>query len=73
GIYVPQGDPDALRKTILELWYNPAKAVEMGRAGRRYVEQYHSQEHFVRIIRGIILDAVKGPSDKREQAAVMST
>ncbi|HKJ66919.1 MAG TPA: glycosyltransferase family 4 protein, partial [bacterium] len=24
GIYVPQGDPDALRQAILELWYNPA-------------------------------------------------
>lgn len=47
GFYVPQGDPEALREAILELWNNPAKAKEMGQAARKYVERVHNLEQFV--------------------------
>jgi glycosyltransferase involved in cell wall biosynthesis len=39
GLWVPPGDPVALRRAILELWHDPARAAAMGAAGRRLVEE----------------------------------
>jgi glycosyltransferase involved in cell wall biosynthesis len=50
GIYVPVGDPIALREVILFLWNNPKLAEEMGKKGRKYIEQNHSLEIFVRSV-----------------------
>lgn len=51
GIYVPQGDPEALREAIMDLWNNPQKAAEMGRTAREYIEEVHSLEQFVEDIK----------------------
>jgi glycosyltransferase involved in cell wall biosynthesis len=51
GIFVPQGDPIALREAIVELWNDPERANEMGRAARRYIEQHHNVEQFVTAIK----------------------
>lgn len=54
GMFVPQGDPAALREAILKLWNNPALAEEMGRKGREHIERYHSIEQFVDSVRTIV-------------------
>ena len=54
GIYVPQGDPAALREAILHLWNNPAIAEEMGRQGRKYIEQNNTWDAFVANIKSIV-------------------
>ncbi|MEX1269532.1 MAG: glycosyltransferase family 4 protein [Balneolaceae bacterium] len=46
GIFVPQGDPEALRHEIIKLWNDPERAAEMGKAARKYVEEHHSLEQF---------------------------
>jgi len=47
GIFVPQGDKDALRKAITKLWDDPEKCREMGIKGRKFIEENHSMEQFV--------------------------
>jgi glycosyltransferase involved in cell wall biosynthesis len=54
GIFVPQGDPTALREAILRLWRNPELAEEMGRRGREFIERYHSIEQFVESVRTVV-------------------
>jgi glycosyltransferase involved in cell wall biosynthesis len=54
GIFVPQGDPAALREAILRLWNDPALAEEMGRRGREHIERYHSIEQFVDSVRTVV-------------------
>jgi hypothetical protein len=46
GIYVPVGDPAALRAAMLSLWNNPKRAHDMGVRARAYVEQHHTLERF---------------------------
>ena len=36
----------ALRKAVESLWNDPARAHEMGRNARAYVEKYHTLEKF---------------------------
>lgn len=38
GLIVPKQDPDAIAEAVNSLLANPAKAIEMGKAGRRLVE-----------------------------------
>lgn len=59
GIYVPQGDPKALREAIQRLWDHPEIADEMGRAGRKYVEENLTWEHFVETVRDIVEEAAE--------------
>lgn len=59
GLYVPQGDPVALREAILDLWNDPERAKEMGRAARRKVEEHHTMEQFVKAIKNEVLDVVQ--------------
>lgn len=47
GIYVPPSDPAALRQAIEGLLGNPAKAAEIGRAARAFVEQHAGLDQFV--------------------------
>ena len=47
GIFVPQGDPVALREAMSDLWNNPEKCKEMGKKGRRFIEEHHNMEQFV--------------------------
>jgi glycosyltransferase involved in cell wall biosynthesis len=53
GMFVPQGDPAALREAILKLWNDPALCDEMGRKARERLEAYHSIEQFVDAVRTI--------------------
>lgn len=42
GIFVPPGDPRALRSAIIGLLADPDRAERMGRAGRALVERHHA-------------------------------
>lgn len=60
GIYVPQGDPDALREVIRDLWNDPERAERMGRSARRYIETYHTLEQFVDSVKQEVTGSVEG-------------
>jgi glycosyltransferase involved in cell wall biosynthesis len=55
GLYVPPGDPAALRATIERVLRDPAEAARIGAAARRYIEEKASLELFV----SRIADAVR--------------
>jgi glycosyltransferase involved in cell wall biosynthesis len=59
GLLVPPADVQALRNAIRKLWENPKLALEMGRAGREFVEKNYSQQGVVelttRFLRNLIL------------------
>ncbi|MEX1062673.1 MAG: glycosyltransferase [Balneolaceae bacterium] len=61
GIYVPQGDPDALRKAILHLWNHPEQAEQMGKAAREYIERNHSLEQFVMAVKSEVDSVLLNP------------
>lgn len=58
GIFVPPGDPEAMREAIIELWNNPERAAEMGQTARRYVEENHNMEQFADAIKNEVDDVV---------------
>jgi glycosyltransferase involved in cell wall biosynthesis len=62
GIYVPPGDPGALRDAILSLWRDPERASAMGRAGRDHIEKHHTLDKFCRDVRGAAQACVEGRS-----------
>jgi glycosyltransferase involved in cell wall biosynthesis len=66
GLYVPPGDPDALRAAIVRLLADPAEAERMGRAGRALVESQHTLDRWVTDV----ADVVAGRSGKRRQPAI---
>jgi glycosyltransferase involved in cell wall biosynthesis len=47
GVYVPPGDPAALRQAITGLLENPRRAAEIGQAARRFVEEKAGLDRFV--------------------------
>ena len=52
GVYVPPGDPVALRSVIEHLLHHPEEAERMGRAGRAAIEREHTMDaHVVRLAR----------------------
>lgn len=59
GMYVPQGDPEALRKAVLQLWNDPERAAAMGRAARCHIEEHHTLERFVERIRQEVQEVVR--------------
>jgi glycosyltransferase involved in cell wall biosynthesis len=60
GLFVPVGDPIALRNAMLELWNDPARARAMGRAARAYVEKHHALEKFCTDVRTAIDASLEG-------------
>jgi glycosyltransferase involved in cell wall biosynthesis len=54
GIFVPQGDPEALRAAILRLWNDPEEAERMGRAGRKFVEENTTWDSFVANVKAVV-------------------
>jgi len=54
GIYVPPGDPRAMRAAIEHLLANPEQADQMGRAGRALVERRHTLDGFIAKLVGIV-------------------
>jgi glycosyltransferase involved in cell wall biosynthesis len=55
GIYVPPGDPVALRSAIERMLKSPEEAKRIGNAARRFIEEQASLDHFVERI----VDAVR--------------
>ena len=54
GLYVPPGDPIALRQAIERMLANPEQAAGMGRAARKFIEERASLDLFVeRIVAAI--------------------
>ncbi len=51
GIYVPQGDANALRDAILMLWNDPQKCATMGLAARKFIVEKHNVEQFVEAVK----------------------
>jgi glycosyltransferase involved in cell wall biosynthesis len=62
GLYVPPGDPTALRSAIQRLLAHPEDAERMGRAGRRLVEREMSLDGYVRRLRRYVMDGSDAPS-----------
>lgn len=54
GIYVPPGDPRALRAALQYLLSHPAEAERMGRAGRALVEARHRLDSWVALVAGLV-------------------
>jgi glycosyltransferase involved in cell wall biosynthesis len=60
GLFVPVGDPAALRAAMLELWNDPERARAMGEKGRRHVEKYHTLDKFCSDVKGAIDASLEG-------------
>jgi glycosyltransferase involved in cell wall biosynthesis len=60
GIFVPVGDAKALRSAMLDLWNDPERTREMGRAARAYVEKHHALEKFCLDVKGAIDASLDG-------------
>jgi glycosyltransferase involved in cell wall biosynthesis len=58
GIFVPPGDPRALRQAVEYLWTHPDECERMGREGRKRVEQSHTLERFVDGVQRAIEEAI---------------
>jgi glycosyltransferase involved in cell wall biosynthesis len=60
GIFVPPGDPRALREAIQYLYEHPDVAARMGAEGRRRAEEVLALDHFVSYVRQIVDDVITG-------------
>lgn len=58
GIYVPQGDVEALRDAIKYLWDHPDEADRMGREGRKQIEMYNSWEQFIGSVKEVAQEVI---------------
>ncbi len=54
GLFVPPGDPDALRNAILDLWEHPQRAAEMGQQARAWIEQHHTLDWWLGEVKRIV-------------------
>jgi glycosyltransferase involved in cell wall biosynthesis len=59
GLYVPPGDPQALRAAIERLLADPRETERMGQAGRRLVEQSMSLDCYVERLRGFVAEQTR--------------
>lgn len=59
GIAVPPDDPGALVAALRWAAAHPQELAEMGRCGRRYLEQHHSRAGCIERIDGILREAVR--------------
>ena len=60
GMFVPPGDPQALREAIVYLWNHPDVAERMGREGRRRATEILSLRQFVANVRQVVDDVITG-------------
>lgn len=58
GVFVEQGDAEALRAAIERLWNDPQQAARMGAAARRYIEERHCLEDFVAHVKDAVEQTV---------------
>ncbi len=61
GLYVPGGDPAALRAAMGALWNDPARARAMGLRARAYVEEHHTLDKFCRDVGRAVEASLEGP------------
>lgn len=57
GIFVPVGDPEALRTAIVDLWAQPGEAARMGAEGRQTVERHRRLDRFAREVGEVLRKA----------------
>ena len=57
GLYVPPGDPAALRAAIERLRRDPAEAARLGRNARQYVEKQAGLDLFTRTLQQALVEA----------------
>lgn len=57
GLYVPQGDPQALREAIKNLWEHPEIAERMGREATAIVQREYTIERFVNAVKSVAEEA----------------
>jgi len=60
GILVPPSDPERMAAAIVSLVREPERARELGRAGRRRVEERYSQSAGVRAIEALYREVLEG-------------
>ncbi len=58
GLFVPPQDPRSLREAIQYLWNNPKVAEDMGNAGRKHIEQFHTLDNWVNEVKIIVEEAI---------------
>jgi glycosyltransferase involved in cell wall biosynthesis len=58
GLLVPPQDPRSLREAIQYLWNNPKVAEDMGSAGRKHIEQFHTLDNWVNDVKIIVEEAI---------------
>jgi phosphatidylinositol alpha-mannosyltransferase len=71
GLLVPRGDAQALAETLRELWHEPARLIDMGRAAAVDVERF-AWPRVAEEVMGAYEDAVATPAPQgaRQRAAV---
>lgn len=68
GIYVPPGDPAALREALRRVLARPDEAARMGRAARTFVEQKANLDLFVDRIAQILREVGSARGDAPSSA-----
>ncbi|HEX7292866.1 MAG TPA: lysylphosphatidylglycerol synthase domain-containing protein [Conexibacter sp.] len=69
GLLVPRGDATALAETLRDLWHQPARRAEMGRAAAQRAQRY-AWPHVAREVLDAYADAIATPAP---QGAVQRT
>jgi glycosyltransferase involved in cell wall biosynthesis len=73
GILVDQGNPIALRDTIKYFWNNPEIAEQMGREGRKRIEEMFTWEQFIDKVKEITREAVTRETVVTDKAREVET
>jgi glycosyltransferase involved in cell wall biosynthesis len=60
GLYVPPGDPEAMRRAIVYLLDHPEERTQLGQAGRRAVESLLTVDHFAERMAELVYQALDG-------------
>jgi glycosyltransferase involved in cell wall biosynthesis len=71
GLFVPVGDAKAMRRAILDLWSDPARAAEMGRAARAYIEKHHTLEQFSHGVKSAVDASLDGQTAAHDGSFAM--
>jgi len=66
GLLVPEEDPQSLATAIIALLQDPARARQMGEAGRRRVEQFFSLERRTTAVASICATVADGEARRGE-------
>ncbi|MDH3252275.1 MAG: glycosyltransferase family 4 protein [Ignavibacteria bacterium] len=66
GLFVPPGDPRALRNAIQFLWDNPEITERMGKDARAYVERYHDFDNWTTDVRNVV-ESVTGKHERERK------